>query len=243
MDNGADMEVIFKADVLEKEDEEVHETEVSAPPTPITHCDMNIIIRGWEAKFEKLTECLREVQISSERASSDMCLVGQEARAQSYEHDRRLAEFLRRFENVDALRASTPRRFPDFGYQTSPVGREEVSHPHNTLPHTRSARTEDPDNMETHMGSARSTLPHFESARTEEEEDAGETVVRAQGNNYCSGTRAPGMLENRATRCRTPVVRAQGNNYCSGTRAPGIKTTTFGTRAPYKTRQQHLSAL
>ena len=137
-------------------------------------CDLGLI-RGWEAKFEKLTECLREVQISSERASSDMCLVGQEARAQSHEHDRRLAEFLRRFENVDALRASTPRRFPDFGYQTSPVGREEVSHPHNTLPHTRSARTEDPDSMETHMGSARSTLPHFESARTEEEEDAGET--------------------------------------------------------------------
>ena len=69
-------------------------------------------------------------------------------------------------------------------------------------------------------------------------------VVRAQGNNYCSGTRAPGMLENPATRCRTPVVRTQGNKYCSGTRAPGIKTTisgtratesrkTFGTRAPY----------
>ena len=53
MDNGADMEVIFKADVLEKEDEEDQETEVSAPPTPITHCDMNIIIRGWEAKFRK----------------------------------------------------------------------------------------------------------------------------------------------------------------------------------------------
>ena len=175
MDNGADMEVVFKPDDHENEDTDDHETEVSAPPTPITHCDMNIIIRGWEAKFEKLTECLREVQISSERASSDMCLVGQEARAQSHEHDRRLAEFLRRFENVDALRASTPRRCPDFGYQTSPVGREEVSHPHNTLPHTWSARTEDRDSMETHMGSARSTLPHFESARTEEEEDARET--------------------------------------------------------------------
>ena len=130
-----------------------------------------------------------------------------------------LADFLRRFENnqatphVDALRASTPhslqsRRFPDFGYQASPVGREEVSHPqHNTLPHTRSARTEDSDSMETHMGAR---------CRT-------------------SRVRALGMkrrLEKRATRCRTPVVRAQGNNCCSGTRAPGIRTTVSGTRAP-----------
>ena len=171
MDSGVDTEIVFNTG----EQEEDQATEAPAPPTPITHCDMDIIIRGWEEKFEKIAECLREVQLTSERASSDMCLVGQEARAQSHEHDRRLAEFLRKFENIDALRVSTPRRFPDFGYQTSPVGREEVSHPHNTLPHTRSARTEDPDSMQTHMGSARSTLPHFESARTEEEEDAGES--------------------------------------------------------------------
>ena len=133
MDNDAEMEVAFKADDHEREEES--ETEVSAPPTPITQCDMNIIIRGWEEKFSRMTECLREVQMASERASSDMCLVSQEARAQGQEHDRRLAQFLRKFENIDALRASTPRRFPDFGYQTSPVSREEVSHELNTLPH------------------------------------------------------------------------------------------------------------
>ena len=119
-----------------------------------------------------------------------------------------LANFLRKFENipmpitphVDALRASTPhsrqpRRFPDFEYQTSPVSREEVSHPEpSTLPHTRSARTEDPDSMETWI-----------------------TLVK------------------RAARCRTQVVRAQGNNYCSGTRASGIRTTLSGTRAPGNT--------
>ena len=122
--------------------------------------------------------------MTSERASSDMCLVSQEARAQGQEHERRLADFLRKVENaripttphVNALRASTPRIYPEFGYNTSPVGREEVSHPqHNTLPHTRSARTEDSDSMETHMGSARSTLPHIESARTGDEEEIGET--------------------------------------------------------------------
>ena len=186
MEDQLDSEVVFR--------EEEPEREEPIPPTPITACDMDVIIRGWEEKFMRLTDCLREVQLASERACSDTCLVSQEARAQGQEQERRLgtmqeglADFLRRFENaqatphVDALRASTPhslqpRRFPDFGYQTSPVGRDEVSHPeHNTLPHTRSARTEDPDSMETHMGSARSTLPHIGSARTGDEDNVGET--------------------------------------------------------------------
>ena len=185
--------------MMEEEDNEVafrSEPEESASPTPITTADMDVIIRGWEEKFAKLTECLREVQLAMERTGSDMCLVNQEARVQGQEQERRLgtmqeglADFLRRFENiqtpttphVDALRASTPhsmqpRRFPDFGYQTSPVSRDEVSHPeHSTLPHTRSARTEDQaDSMETHMGSARSTLPHIGSARTGDEDNVGE---------------------------------------------------------------------
>ena len=222
MENGEDKEVVFRNEDHEREDEP--EIKESAPPTPITHCDMDIIIRGWEEKFMKMMECLREVQMTSERASSDMCLVSQEARAQGQEHERRLADFLRKVENaripttphVNALRASTPRICPEFGYNTSPVGRDEVSHPElNTLPHTRSARTEDqPDSMETHMGSAHSTL------RT--------SGVRAQGiTTTLSGTRA--------TRCRTPVVRAQGNNLCSGTRSPGNTTTLSGTRAPGNT--------
>ena len=171
--------------------------EESAPPTPITTYDMDVIIRGWEEKFSKLTECLREVQLASERAGSDMCLVSQEARAQGQDQEWRLgtmqeglADFLRRFETMrtpttphaDALRASTPhgippRICPDFGYQPSPVGRDEVLHPeHSTLPHTRSARTEDQaDSMETHMGSARNMLPHIRSARTGDQDDVRET--------------------------------------------------------------------
>ena len=46
MDSGADMEVCFKPDDHEKEETDDHVTEVSAPPTPITQCDMNLIIRG-----------------------------------------------------------------------------------------------------------------------------------------------------------------------------------------------------
>ena len=210
MDSGVDTEVIFNTGDQDQTPETPETSETRIPPTPITQCDMDTIIRGWEAKFAKIVECLREVQLTSERASSDMCLVGQEARAQSHEHDRRLAEFLRKFEDIDALRASTPRRYPTFGYQTSPVGREEVSHPP-------------------------STLPHFESARTEDEEEVDEprrtSVVRAQGSRHHSGTRASGILRLRATRCRTSVVRAQRKTCCSGTRAPRIMTTISGRRA------------
>ena len=179
MENGADSEIVFNRD-------EEPEREESAPPTPITTCDMDVIIRGWEEKFTRLTECLREVQLASERASSDMCLVSQEARAQGQDQERRLGtmqegltDFLQRFEttrppttpHVDALTASTPhgippRIRPEFGYQPSPVGRDEALEPeHNTLPHTQSARTE----------------VHADS------------------------------MDPRATRCRTSGVRAQGN--------------------------------
>ena len=53
---------------------------------------------------------------------------------------------------------------------------EALEAEHSTLPHTRSARTEDQgDSMETHMGSARSTLPHIRSARTGDHDDIRET--------------------------------------------------------------------
>ena len=78
----------FDAEIAFKEDGP--EAEESTPPTPITTCDMDVIIRGWEEKFERISECLREVQAASERANSDMCLVSREARAQGEEQERRL---------------------------------------------------------------------------------------------------------------------------------------------------------
>ena len=164
-----DSEVVFNTGAHDEdhEDHEDHEDQEKTPdsrtpPTPITQRDMDTIIRGWEEKFSKIVECLREVQLTSERASSDMCLVGQEARAQSQEHDRRLSDFLQKFEDIDALRASTPRRYPTFGYQPSPVVREEVSHPPSSLPHFESARTEEEND------DPRNSLPHASSARTGE---------------------------------------------------------------------------
>ena len=54
----------------EVEDEEVHfsadEPRVGSPtpPIPVTTIDMDVIIRGWEEKFEHLSRCLREVQLA-----------------------------------------------------------------------------------------------------------------------------------------------------------------------------------
>ena len=79
MSDDNDHEVMFR--------EQEPEQEESLPPTPITSLDMEVIIRGWEEKFTKLTECLREVQLASERAGSDMYIVSQDARAQGQEQD------------------------------------------------------------------------------------------------------------------------------------------------------------
>ena len=60
------------------------------PPIPITTIDMEVIIKGWEDKFEHLTRCLREVQLASEKANSDMFDINREGRARGNEQERRL---------------------------------------------------------------------------------------------------------------------------------------------------------
>ena len=56
-------------------DDEVHfrddEPRVGSPtpPIPVTTIDMDVIIRGWEEKFEHLSRCLRDVQLASERTA------------------------------------------------------------------------------------------------------------------------------------------------------------------------------
>ena len=194
--NDLDDEIAFK--------DEGQETEESTPPTPITTFDMEVIIRGWEEKFEKISECLREVQLASERANSDMCLVSQETHAQGEEQERRLEtmheglkEFLQKFEpahppntpHVDTPMVSTPygipsRMRPGFGFQPSPVGQDEAMEPeHSTLPHIWSARTEEHEDIrETRMESACSTLPHIRSARTGDHDEIRETRMESARN-------------------------------------------------------------
>ena len=127
-----DTEVVFKED-----DSENEETTPQSPPNPITTCDMDVILRGWEEKFAQITECLREVQMASERANSDMCLVSQEARAQGEQQERQiqtmqegLQDFLRKFETArppNTPHVDTPRAHP-MGYQLEYAKISSFSH-------------------------------------------------------------------------------------------------------------------
>ena len=78
----------IETEVAFKEDDEGPDE--ATPPNPITTYDIDVILRGWEEKFTQITECLREVQMASERANSDMCLVSREARAQGEQQERQI---------------------------------------------------------------------------------------------------------------------------------------------------------
>ena len=137
----------------EEGDDEVHfrdddpQTETT-PPTPITSHDMEVIIKGWEVKFEQILRCLREVQLASEKANSDMFGISREGRAREDQQERRIEamhvgfkEFIEKCDpthlissrDLDAPTASTPytpstptglpsRLRPEFEFQPSPVG-------------------------------------------------------------------------------------------------------------------------
>ena len=136
----------------------------TSPPTPITSNDMDVIIKGWEIKFEQISRCLRDVQLASEKANSDMFSISREGRAREDQQERRLeamhvglTEFLEKCDpthlitsrHLDAPMASTPytpstptgipsRLRPDFEFQPSPVGQDEPTEPaRSTNSHTR----------------------------------------------------------------------------------------------------------
>ena len=68
-------------------DSEVHfredepRVETSTPPTTITSNDLDVIIEGWELKFEHLSRCMREIQLASEKASTEMHNMTRDGRA------------------------------------------------------------------------------------------------------------------------------------------------------------------
>ena len=177
----------------------------STPPIPITTCDMEVIIRGWEEKFERISRCLQEVQSASERVNSDMCNISREPRAQGDEQERRLeamhaglTEFLQKCDpahlptmhHVDAPTASTPytptgipaRLRQEFGFQPSPVGQDEpMESARSTMPHIwdhndiRSARTRDQDDI---RDTRIREHDAFRDARTRDHDDIRDTSIR-----------------------------------------------------------------
>ena len=142
-------------------DSEVHfredepRVETSTPPTTITSNDLDVIIEGWELKFEHLSRCMREIQLASEKASTEMHNMTRDGRTRESLQEQRieeihvgLTEFLERCDPAhlaasrpfDAPAASTPftpstptgvpsRLRPDLDFQPSPVNQDKSTEP------------------------------------------------------------------------------------------------------------------
>ena len=89
--------------------------ESSTPPSMVTANDLDIIIEGWERKFEHLSQCMREIQLASEKANSNMNNIVRDGRAREGIQERRIEEMhvgLTQFlERCDPAHLTAPRRF------------------------------------------------------------------------------------------------------------------------------------
>ena len=193
-------EVETSHDVVEEEihfREDVPIVENSTPPTPITSNDMDVIIKGWEMKFEQISRCLREVQLASEEASSEMFRMTKDGRARENLQERRIeamhvgiTEFLERCDPaylaasrpLDAPTVSTPytpstptgvpsRLRPDFDFQPSPVSQDKSTEPARS---TNSRIRDRNDTRDTH------TRDHDDArdTRTRDHDDIRDTRIR-----------------------------------------------------------------
>ena len=89
--------------------------EDSAPPNMITANDLDVVIEGWERKFEHLSQCMREIQLASEKANTNMSNIVRDGRAREGIQERRIEEMhvgLTQFlERCDPAHLTAPRRF------------------------------------------------------------------------------------------------------------------------------------
>ena len=166
--HGEDEEVIFR--------ENNPRLENATPPTTITSNDLDVVIEGWERKFEHLSQCMREIQLTSEKANTDMHSIARDGRAREGIQERRIEEmhegltqFLERCDpahltasrRFDAPAASTPftpstptgvpsRLRPDFDFE-SPVNQAEATEStRNIDPRNTDPRNTDPRHRDHH---------------------------------------------------------------------------------------------
>ena len=150
--------------------------ENSAPPSTITTNDLDIVIEGWERKFEHLSQCMREIQLASEKANTTMNNIVRDGRAREGIQERRIEEMhegLTQFlERCDPAHLTAPRRFdapaastpftptgapsrlrPDFDFE-SPVNQATPTEstcnidPRNIDPRNIDPRNIDPRNID-----------------------------------------------------------------------------------------------
>ena len=192
-------EVIFR--------EDNPRVEHSTPPSMITANDLDIVIEGWERKFEHLSQCMREIQLASEKANINMNNIVKESRAREGIQERRIEEmhvgltqFLERCDHTPLTPTGVPSRLrPDFDFE-SPVNQATPTEstrnnidPHNIDPRNRdhhgaresTCNNIDPRNRDHHDARDRSR-DHRSHERPTHEDDRGDSSD-AQRNSYHSG--------------------------------------------------------
>ena len=93
----SEVETFHKSQIERDTEEEVIFRETSpqvenSTPNMITANDLDVVIEGWERKFEHLSQCLREIQLASEKANSTMSNIVREGRAREDIQERRIEE-------------------------------------------------------------------------------------------------------------------------------------------------------
>ena len=163
-------EVVFREDAPRVENSTPTHNMVSAN-------DIDVVIEGWERKFQHLSESIRDIQLASEKVNSNMNNIVRDGCAREEAQERRiqemhegLAQFL---ERCDPAHLTAPRRFetpvvstpftpsgaparlrPDFGFD-SPVNQSAPTEstrnngdPRNIDPRNIDPRNIDPRNID-----------------------------------------------------------------------------------------------
>ena len=99
-------EVVFR--------EDTPRVESSTPPSMVTAIDLDVVIEGWERKFQYVSQSIREIQLASEKANTNMNSIVRDSRAREEAQERRIAEMhegLTQFlERCDPAHLTAPRR-------------------------------------------------------------------------------------------------------------------------------------
>ena len=164
-------------EVVFREDTPIVES--STPPSMVTANDLDVVIEGWERKFQHLSQIIREIQLASEKANTNMNNIVRDGRAREGPQERRIEEMhegLTQFlERCDPVHLTAPRRFdtpvastpfmptgalsrlcPDFDLD-SPVNQSAPTEstcnnidPRNIDPRNIDPRNTDPRNIDPH---------------------------------------------------------------------------------------------
>ena len=100
---------------------ELPSVEISTPPTHnaspqmVTANDLDVVIEGWERKFQHLSESIRDIQLASDKFNANMDSIVRDGRAREGAQERRIQEMhegLTQFlERCDPAHLTAARRF------------------------------------------------------------------------------------------------------------------------------------